>query len=39
MAQKKNKKKNPHHTPLCDDGGIRVDLQSGHVDFAKWSWK
>jgi hypothetical protein len=24
---------------LCDDGGIRVDLQSGHVDFAKWSWK
>jgi hypothetical protein len=38
MAKTKNKKINPHHTPLCDDdGGIRVDLQSGHVDFAKWS--
>ncbi len=34
MAQTKNK---AHHTPLFDDGGIHVDLQSGHVDFAKWS--
>jgi hypothetical protein len=35
MAQTKNKAH--HHTPLFDDGGIHVDLQSGHVDFAKWS--